>query len=108
MGLDLVGVVSPSLLILLEHFQKLHISAARQQKVPRGFLCSFVAGRGKEIKGFGSVSLTVWCNFVVYRGILSIFCGLGCSKTSGTVESFKELQSACIESCRRESCLISF
>ena len=65
MGLDLLGVVSSSLLILLEHFQKLNISATRQQKAPRGFLCSFIAGGGKEIKGFGPVSLTVWCNFVV-------------------------------------------
>lgn len=47
----------PGLLILLEHFQKLHISAARQQKAPRDFLCSFIAGGGKEIKGFGPVSL---------------------------------------------------
>lgn len=64
LGLDLVEVVSPGLLILLEHLQKLHISATRQQKAPRGFLCSFIAGGGKEIKGFGSISLTVWCNFV--------------------------------------------
>lgn len=47
------------------YFQKLNISATRQQKAPRGFLCSFIAGGGKEIKGFGPVSLTVWCNFVV-------------------------------------------
>lgn len=72
-------------------------------KAPRGFLCSFIARGGKEIKGFGPVSLTVWCNFVVYRGTFSIFCGLGCSKTSRIVESFKELQHACIESSRRES-----
>lgn len=57
-------MVSPGLLILLEHFQKLHISATRQQKAPRGFLCSFIAGGGKEIKGFGPVSLIVRCNFV--------------------------------------------
>lgn len=61
-GTDLSGVVSSSLLI---YFQKLNISATRQQKAPRGFLCSFTAGGGKEIKGFGPVSLTVWCNFVV-------------------------------------------
>lgn len=64
LGLDLVGGVSPGLWILLEHFQKLHISAAWQQKAPRDFLCSFIAGDGKEIKGFGPVSLTVWYNFV--------------------------------------------
>lgn len=58
--------MSPGLCILLEHFQKLHVSATRQQKAPRGFLCSFIAGGGKEIKGFGPVSLTVWCSFVQY------------------------------------------
>lgn len=57
-------MVSLGLLILLEHLEKLHISATRQQKAPRGFLCSFIAGGGKETKGFGPVSLTVWYNFV--------------------------------------------
>lgn len=41
------------LFILLEHFQKLHISATRQQKAPTGFLCSFIAGSGKEMKRIG-------------------------------------------------------
>ena len=48
--LDHVGLVSPVLWILLGHFQKLHILAARQQKAPKDFLCSFIAGgRNKGI-----------------------------------------------------------
>lgn len=49
------GVVRgrPGLFILLEHFQKLHISATKQQKAPTGFLCSFIAGSKKEIKRIG-------------------------------------------------------
>lgn len=48
------GVVCAGLLlVLLEHFRKLHISATRQQKAPTGFLCSFIAGSEKEIKRIG-------------------------------------------------------
>lgn len=60
----LFGGMGPGLSILLEHFQKLHILAATQQKAPRDFLFSFIAGGRKEIKGFGPVSLRAWYNFV--------------------------------------------
>lgn len=49
------GVVCAGLLVLLEHFRKLHISATRQQKAPTGFLCSFIAGSEKEIKRIGEL-----------------------------------------------------
>lgn len=54
-------------------FQKLHISAAKQPKAPGGFLCGFIAGGGKEIKGFGPVSLTVWCSFVEHTEVNLVF-----------------------------------
>jgi hypothetical protein len=49
------GVVHPGLFFLLQHFQKLHISATRQQKAPTGFLCSFRAGSEREIKRNGEM-----------------------------------------------------
>lgn len=63
----------PRPLILLEHFQKLHILAAKATKSTEGLCCSFIAGGRKEIKGFGPVSLTAWYNFVQCAEANSVF-----------------------------------
>lgn len=98
--LDLLGVVSSSLLILLpkaEHF------SYQATKSTQGLSLQFHSRRWKRNKGIWACfpdSLVQFCS--VYRGTFSVFYGLGCSKTSGIVESCKELQRACMESFKRK------
>ena len=78
-------------------------------KSTQGLSLQFHSRRWKRNKGIWACfpdSLVQFCS--VYRGTFSVFCGLGCSKTSGIVESCKELQSACMESSKRKSHCVRF